>query len=362
MDAQPIKPALIQISYNSITRQTLCQQPFSFLDVTNLINRLFPKLAAKEQKQQQQPEDQEIITDENFVEVSENNGDSFNIFVLETDENSKLTGRKIEIIDDNDLNTAVYVIKCTADPEDPILRILLEVELEEKLEENQVQNEVSCSDKMSVSAIENNNNNPNSSSHSNSNIKEIQDQITVLQQQIDNLKTQTVSLFENINFQTIIDQNQTNQNTIYQNLSSQISEFQVSVDEKIANIQISNQPNQFASSSSNEFPSAIDIDYSKIEDKISQANNLLDQNLSDKFTNLFNNFQNEISQKLEKISENFERPAVSAPAFSSQPVEEIAIDKPLDDFAQLKIDNNIEQPENQQTLDHRKRLFGGRFF
>merc|ERR1712048_1234799 len=89
MDAQPIKPALIQISYNSITRQTLCQQPFSFLDVTNLINRLFPKLAAKQQKQQQQPEDQEIIiTDENFVEVSENNGDSFNIFVLETDENS----------------------------------------------------------------------------------------------------------------------------------------------------------------------------------------------------------------------------------------------------------------------------------
>merc|ERR1712157_248151 len=189
MDAQPIKPALIQISYNSITRQTLCQQPFSFLDVTNLINRLFPKLAEKQQtQQQQQPEDQEIITDENFVEVSENNGDSFNIFVLETDENSKLTGRKIEIIDDNDLNTAVYVIKCTADPEDPILRVLLEVELEEKLEENQVQNEVSSSDKMSVSAIENNNNNnnPNSSSHSNSNIKEIQDQITVLQQQIDN--------------------------------------------------------------------------------------------------------------------------------------------------------------------------------
>ena len=103
MDAQPIKPALIQISYNSITRQTLCQQPFSFSDVTNLINRLFPKLAAKQQQQQQQqqPEDQEIITDENFVEVSENNGDSFNIFVLETDENSKLTGRKIEIIDEN---------------------------------------------------------------------------------------------------------------------------------------------------------------------------------------------------------------------------------------------------------------------
>merc|ERR1712048_771184 len=61
-------------------------------------------------------------------------------------------------------------------------------------------------------------------------------------------------------------------------------------------------------------------------------------------------------KNLKKISENFERPAVSAPVFSSQPVEEIAIDKPLDDFAQLNIDNNNEQPDNQQTLDSDLRI------